>query len=68
MTDTSMRLIDKSLGNWDRISEEFRWNLPGTFNIAQATCDRHAADPHKTALYYEDEKGREEKYSFRGLS
>ncbi|MDP6355164.1 MAG: acyl-CoA synthetase [Planctomycetota bacterium] len=60
-----MRLIDKSLGSWDRIVEEFRWTIPGTFNMAEAACDQHASDPKKIALHYEDEHGHEEQLTFR---
>jgi len=60
-----MPLLTRSMGNWDAIYRNFRWDVPEFFNIADVVCDRHAAaDPSRTALYCEDESGREESYSF----
>lgn len=59
-----MRLIKKSMGDWDSISSTFRWKVPKYFNIANVVCDRHAADRYRCALFYEDEKGQERKYTF----
>lgn len=62
-----MSFIDRSLGSWDRIVEEFRWDVPETFNMAQAVCDRHVSDSGRIALYYEDDSGREERHTFRDI-
>jgi len=62
-----MSFIDRSLGSWDRIVEEFRWDVPETFNMAEAVCDRHASDPARIALHYEDDTGREETHTFREI-
>ena len=62
-----MSFIDRSLGSWDRIVEEFRWDVPETFNMAEAVCDRHVSDPDRIALYYEDDSGREERHTFRDI-
>jgi acetyl-CoA synthetase len=34
-----------------------RWQVPPDFNIARSVCARHASDPSKIALYWEDESG-----------
>jgi len=59
-----MRLINKRMGDWDSIYRNFKWKVPEYFNIAQAVCDRHAHDRSRVALYYEDENGKEERYTF----
>ena len=62
-----MSFIDRNLRSWDRIVEEFRWDVPEMFNMAEAVCDRHASDPDRIALYYEDDAGREETHTFRDI-
>ena len=62
-----MRLTKKSVGNWDAIYKAFEWEIPEYFNMAEAVCDRHARDQHRVALFYEDEEGNEEKYTFLEL-
>ncbi|MEP6942804.1 MAG: AMP-binding protein [Betaproteobacteria bacterium] len=45
----------------DRYRELFaqhRWRVPADFNIAHATCRRHAADRDRVAIHWEDEDGR----------
>ncbi|MEO8488031.1 MAG: AMP-binding protein [Betaproteobacteria bacterium] len=44
----------------DRYAEihgAFRWNVPASFNIADACCSRWARDRSRFALYWEDESG-----------
>ncbi|MBF0288852.1 MAG: AMP-binding protein [SAR324 cluster bacterium] len=50
--------------NWDELTAQFSWNIPERMNIADVTCDRHAEDPDKIAIYYEDEEGNEEVWTF----
>jgi acetyl-CoA synthetase len=52
------------MGGWGSIYRNFQWAVPEKFNIADFVCDRHSAEPGKVALYYEDEEGRQEKYTF----
>ena len=54
----------------DRYAEihaAWRWNVPERFNIAQACCGRWAGDRARFALYWEDEDGAREAYSFWDL-
>jgi len=62
-----MRLVEKSMGDWDSIREHFEWPTPEHFNMAEAVCDRYAGDPARIALYYEDAAGKEETYTFLDL-
>jgi acetyl-CoA synthetase len=52
------------MGDWDTICRDFRWAVPEQFNIADAVCDRHAGVRDKIALYYEDDEGKQEKFTF----
>ncbi|MFI4925104.1 MAG: acyl-CoA synthetase [Vicinamibacteria bacterium] len=54
----------------DRYAETygaFRWNVPASFNIAQACCTRWSHDRARFALYWEDESGATAAYSFWDL-
>lgn len=60
-----MRLIPPTLGDWDAVIENFSWSVPEYFNIAEVCCDRHAARrPDRVALFYEDETGHEQQFTF----
>ena len=45
----------------------FRWNVPASFNIAEACCRRWARDRARFALYWEDESGETAAYTFWDL-
>ena len=49
------------------IHRAFRWNVPASFNIAQACCTRWSHDRARFALYWEDESGATTAYSFWDL-
>jgi len=49
------------------IHRAFRWNVPASFNIAQACCTRWSHDRARFALYWEDESGATAAYSFWDL-
>src|SRR3954466_4139523 len=51
----------------DRYAElygAFRWNVPSSYNMAQACCRQWADDRNRFALYWEDESGACAAYSF----
>ena len=50
--------------NYDRLYRDFRWDIPARFNIAQASCDRHADGSGRLALIYVDEDGSAKRTSF----
>lgn len=51
--------------DYDTLRARFRWDIPGNYNIAAFCCDRHAGDPDKLALIYEDEAGSVSRFTFR---
>ena len=64
-----MRLVRSEWGDWDAIYEQFQWNIPKHFNIAQVACDRHAKRcGSKVAIYYENKGGKASRYTFQELS
>jgi acetyl-CoA synthetase len=46
------------------IYDGFRWEVPENFNIGYACCGRWAQDRHRFALYWEDEDGATEAWTF----
>ena len=52
-----MRLIDSTIGDFDRLAKGFRWHVPSRFNIAQLCCDRHSDRAGQIAIYYENAGG-----------
>ncbi|MBL8490137.1 MAG: acyl-CoA synthetase, partial [Rhodocyclaceae bacterium] len=50
--------------SWDDLWAGFRWQLPERYNIAGQCCGRWAGDRSRFALYYEDESGHREAWTF----
>jgi acyl-coenzyme A synthetase/AMP-(fatty) acid ligase len=46
------------------LREKFRWEVPEEFNFGWDVIDLYAEDRGRTALYWEDKAGREERYTF----
>lgn len=65
-----MEIPDIDIGryeNYEEAIEEFEWDLPETFNIAEAVCGRWAAESdgkRRVALFFEDAEGTRETYTF----
>jgi acetyl-CoA synthetase len=57
-------VLDATARDWDTLHSSFRWNAPPRYNIAQACCGRWANERSRFALYYEDEAGHTEAWSF----
>jgi acetyl-CoA synthetase len=57
-------VLDATARAWNTLHSSFRWNVPARYNIAQACCGRWAEDRSRFALYYEDEAGHTEAWSF----
>lgn len=49
---------------YEDVYRAFRWTVPPAYNIAVDVCDRHAGDPGRVALLYEDEAGRVSEHTF----
>ena len=53
---------------YDLLHREFRWAVPAQFNIAEQCCGRWARQtPEATAILYEHEDGRRQRFSFAQL-
>ncbi len=55
---------------YQRLYQDFRWNVPEQFNIAQVCCQRWANDAvhaDQIAVYYEDSHGHTETLSYMQL-
>ncbi|MFC7156971.1 acyl-CoA synthetase [Halomarina halobia] len=53
--------------SYDEAYRQFEWDIPGTFNMADAVCGRWADredGKRRVALFYEDEDGSRETYTF----
>jgi acetyl-CoA synthetase len=61
MTDIQLH---HSAASWAELWNEFRWKVPAHYNIAQVCCGRWATDRSRFALYYEDESGQTEAWTF----
>lgn len=52
---------------YQELYTSFRWQVPEYFNIGWECCGRWAEDRARFALYYEDDAGRIEKYTYWDL-
>jgi acetyl-CoA synthetase len=59
-------LIETS--DYDQLYREFRWDIPASFNIATACCDRHADGRGRVALIDVGEDGKSQRLSFDELA
>ncbi len=50
--------------SWADACARHRWRIPPDYNIAVDCIDRHLKLQDKPALYYEDDRGRREVYTF----
>jgi acetyl-CoA synthetase len=56
--------LDAAARDWQSLRASFRWQVPERYNIAHACCGRWADDRSRFALYYEDEAGYSEAWTF----
>ena len=54
--------------SWQELYSAFEWKVPETFNFATDVIDRFAADRSRVALYWEDESGRSQRWTFWDFS
>src|SRR5262252_1022488 len=47
--------------------DSFRWHVPHEFNIAEVCGRRWAAERSRVAMYFEDEDGRAQSYTYTAL-
>ena len=66
--ENSYDLRNVEPGRYDEYRESFEWEIPETYNMAEAVCDRWASDRSAVALYWENAAGEAESYTFHELS
>ena len=60
-------MLDKK-STYAEVYSSFKWDIPKTFNMGVAVCDRHAeTHPDKTALIVEQANGDVQRYSFQDV-
>ncbi|MGJ4903286.1 acyl-CoA synthetase [Bradyrhizobium sp. HKCCYLS2058] len=57
----------KETSDYEQLTRDFRWDIPAQFNIAVATCDRHADGSRRLALIVVEEDGAARRVSFDEL-
>lgn len=60
-------LFKEEWDSYEQLCDEFEWEVPDKFNIANYVCDRWADDPDRVAVYAEDQSGDERTYTFAEL-
>jgi len=50
--------------SYAEVYARFRWHIPTNFNIGVDVCDRHADDPSRLAMIYEDDTGQVSTHTF----
>jgi len=53
--------------SYQAVYDNFRWQIPEYYNIGVDICDRQADRGHGTALIFESEEGRVDRYTFAQL-
>lgn len=53
--------------SWDQVLQTFDWNAKEKFNIAHESCDKWASDENRIAIYWEDESGRTDNWTYKRL-
>ena len=49
---------------YEEVWNNFKWNIPAEYNIANDVCDRWADDAGRVALIYEDAEKKVHRYTF----
>ena len=55
---------EHSYEGYEKLRDDFEWEVPDQFNMAWYVCDRWADDKGRVAVFGEDESGEEETYTF----
>ncbi|WP_338452749.1 AMP-binding protein [Niallia oryzisoli] len=53
--------------SWEKVLKTFDWNVDEKFNMAHECCDRWAEDPLRVAIYWEDESGKTDVWTYMRL-
>lgn len=53
--------------SYEALCDQFSWSIPEMFNIADAICDRWAADEERVAITFEDPDKQVHQFTYRRL-
>lgn len=53
--------------NWEDVLKTFAWDANEKFNMAHECCDRWADDPNRVAIYWENEEGKKDVWTYAHL-
>ncbi len=53
--------------SWEAVVKTYDWNVHERFNIAHECCDKWADDPNRVAIYWEDENGNKDVWTYLRL-
>lgn len=57
----------KDAFSWRSVMDSYDWNVKEKFNMGHECCDRWAEDQNRVAIYWEDESGRKEVWTYQKL-
>ena len=57
----------KDAFSWESVMETYDWTVLEKFNMGHECCDRWAEDPNRVAIYWEDESGKKEVWTYQKL-
>lgn len=63
-----MHDLETALDDYRRRCDEFRWDIPDTFNFARDVVDRFAAETERPATLYRDAHGTLQQFTFAQMS
>ncbi len=55
------------IDQYETLYQQFRWQVPSRFNIAEVCCRRWASDAGRIAIHYEDEGGASASLTYAAL-
>nr|WP_263326592.1 AMP-binding protein [Neobacillus sp. Marseille-Q6967] len=53
--------------SWEKVLKTFDWDVHEKFNMGHECCDRWADDPNRIAVYWEDEAGNTDVWTYKRL-
>lgn len=53
--------------SWENVYRLFNWNPGEKINMAHMICDRWAKDPDRIAIFWEDQEGNRETWTYKDL-
>ncbi|HZG70908.1 MAG TPA: acyl-CoA synthetase, partial [Chondromyces sp.] len=53
--------------SWEEVIKSFDWDVQEKFNMGHECCDRWADHPNRVAIYWEDEEGNTDVWTYKRL-